>query len=529
MRLNWLKILMLALLCLSSCVSLQAQRIIQYAAGMGTRDPQNPDIWILYQKVKAKHEGMTLYTDSASFDTKNNIFVAHRNVKMVISDTTTLYGESAVYDGTTRIAEVWADTVVLIDGKTVLKSDALTFNRNTNTASYFHWGHTTHDSAMMDSRMGFYHTDSRDLFLYGDVLLRDTSSWLKTDTLQYNTRTSLATFVSPTFIYSDSSTVYSEDGTYNTSTHAAASYKATRLSNRSKWLVADTLIFNDDTEHGEAWGHVTIVDTANDVICQGRIGVTDQKARYSFVTDSALVIYIDKGDSLFLHADTIWAFNNEDNEFDAAKAYRQVRLYRHDVQATCDSLSFSAADSSVTLYYDPVVWYEDYQCSADTIQCHYDSAGVNLINLRNNVFAIEKVDAARFSQLKGHDADVYCQKNEPLYADIMGSARMVYFVIDEADDGSRSLIGVNSGVGSDMRIYFKDRKPSRVTTFGNPDMKMYPPDQLPLDEQQLPGFKWRTESRPQHPGDVFNMSNPATDTHSPAIAGEVKSEKGVTN
>lgn len=504
MSVKYLKIILLFVLGLVAGTTLQAQRIIQYAAGMGTRDPNNPDVWILYQKVKASHEGMTLYTDSASLDTKNNIFVAHRNVRMVITDTTTLLGETAIYDGTTRIAEVWADTVVLIDGKTVLKSDNLTYNRNTNTAAYYNWGHTTHDSATLDSRMGFYHTDTRDLFLYGDVQLYDTTSWLETDTLHYNTRTSLAVFVSPTYIYSDSSTVYSESGSYNTSSHEAASFSATHLTNRDKWLTADTLFFNDDTEHGEAYGHVTIMDTLNNVACSGRMGITDQKEHFSFVTDSALIVYVDKGDTLFMHADTIWAYNNDDREFEAARAYRNVCLYRNDVQARCDSLAYSSADSTVSLYGSPVVWYEDYQCTADTIICIYDTDGVRLIHLRNNVFSVEQVDPLKFSQLKGHNADVYCHKNEPRYADILGSARMIYYVIDEEGASGRELLGVNCGIGSDMRIYFNDdRKPSRVTTFGNPDMKMYPPDKLPSDQKQLPGFSWQIDRRPQSPADVF--------------------------
>ena len=508
MRLNWLKILLLVIAVGASSPSVRAQRVIEYVAGMGTRDPMNSDVWILYQNVKAMHDGMTLYTDSASFDTKNNIFVAHRNVKMVITDTTTLYGKTAIYDGTTRIADVWGDTVKLIDGKTVLKTDLLSYDRNTSTASYFHWGHTVHDSAIMDSRKGYYHSDTRDIYLFDDVVLHDSNSYLETDTLLYNTKTCLAVFISPTYIYSDSSTVYSEDGTYNTDSHEARSYKGTRLTNREKWLTADTLFFNDNTEYGEAFGHVVIVDTLNEVMCYGNVGVTDQQNHYSFVTDSALIVYVDKEDSVFMHADTIYAYNNEDKEFDAAKAYRNVRVYRSDAQAVCDSLYYSAQDSSVTMYYNPVVWYEDYQCSADTIHCIYDSNGVRLIYLKNNVFAIEKVDSLKFNQIKGRNANVYCKKSEPQYADILGSARMVYYVVDDevpADNGKmrKELIGVNVGVGSDMRIYFKDRKPRRFATYGSPDMKMYPLDKLPNDEKFLPGYSWMIDRRPMSSKDVF--------------------------
>ncbi len=497
-----LKIWLLLLLATAGSAG-HAQKIIEYVAGMGTRDPLNPDVWILYQKVKARHEGMTLFADSASYDTRNNTFNAYRNVKIVLTDTTTLYGEYAFYDGTSRVAVVQDDTVRLVDGKTILKTDLLSYDRNTSTASYDSWGHTVHESSALDSRKGYYHSDTRDLFLYGDVLLCDSNSRLITDTLHYNTRTELAVFTSPTHIYSDSSTVYSELGNYNTGSHQACSFRASTVTDRQKKLLCDTLFFNDRTEFGQAFGHVAIFDSLNQVTCYGRVGETNQDEQFSFVTDSALIIYVDKGDSLFMHADSIWAFNNSDREFEAAKAHRNVYIFRRDVQGRCDSVFYSRPDSSMAMYHNPVVWYNSYQCSADTITAFMDSIGVRLIELRGNVFTIEEVDTSKYNQIKGHDANVYCSGREPRYADILGSARMVYYVLDEESSGQRSLIGVNAGVGSDMRIYFKDRKASRVVTYGNPDMKMYPPDALPAEERRLPGFNWNVSERPLAPDQVF--------------------------
>lgn len=508
MRLNWLKIILLVIVVAFCVPSVMGQRIIEYESGMGTRDPDNSDVWILYQKVKARHEGMTLYADSATLDTRNNTFRAQRNVKIIISDTTVLYGDQAIYDGITRIADVWGDTVTLIDGKTILKTDLLSYDRNSSTASYFHWGHTVHDGSIMNSQKGYYHSDSRDIYLFDNVMLHDSNAWLYTDTLLYNTHSMVAEFISATRIISDSSMVYSEEGTYNTDLHEACSYKSTRLTNGGMRLTADTLYFNDNTEHGEAYGNVVIVDSANNVTCYGNRGITDRQKHFSFVTDSALIVYVDDTDSLFMHADTIWAFNNDSNRFSAASAYRGVRIFRDDAQAVCDSVWFSMPDSCVTLYYNPVVWYEDYQCVADTIACHFDSNGVNLITLNSNLFAIQKVDPQRYNQVRGKNGKVYCHHSEPRWADILGSAQMIYYVLDdEMIDGKieQRLVGVNIGVGSDMRIYFKDKKAERLSTFGNPDMKMYPPLDVPENEKIIPGFEWRDAVRPHNRYEVWKI------------------------
>ena len=98
---------------------------------------------------------------------------------------------------------------------------------------------------------------------------------------------------------------------------------------------------------------------------------------------------------------------------------------------------------------------------------------------------------------------VYFEEGEPWYADILGNAEMVYYLTEEDERGQKTLIGVNVGVGSDMRIYFKDREPDRVVTYGNPDMNTYPLEKLEEEKMQLGNFKWRDEERPKFPLDVF--------------------------
>ena len=498
------------LLCLVGWETLSAQKIITYSAGMGTRDPENADVWILYQRVRAEHEGMVLYADSALLNTEQNDFTAYGHIKIELTDTTTIYGDRLYYDGISRVVDIWADTVRLIDGKTILKTNHLSYDRNTSTATYNNWGYTVNEDKSLVSRVGHYNSDIKTFYIYVQVVLQDSNMRLETDTLTYCTEDHIAEFSSPTYIYSDSSILYSENGSYNTETRYAYSTKSSRVQNMEKILSCDTLHYYEATEFGRAIGHVVLEDTVNKIICMGRYGESDRVRQTSYVTDSALVKFVGKDennadapqDTLYLHADSIRVINNENKEFTALNAFYHVKAFRTDGQAMCDSAHYSVLDSLLQLYGNPVLWYGDYQCTADTIEMYHGSDGPTIAYMRNNSINAEQLDPAKFNQIKGRNSEGHFLKGEPNYADILGNAEMVYYITDE-DSGRVSVVGVNVGQGSDMRIYFKDRSPERVVTSGNPDMNAYPLDNLDPEKSTLQGFRWLDARRPKSPGDVF--------------------------
>ena len=490
------------MLCLS--VAAEAQKLIEYTAGMGSRDPGNSDIWILYRHVRATHEGMILDADSAHYNTRENSFRAFRNVSIQLSDTTFIYGDRLHYDGNTRVVDIWADTVVLIDGNTQLLANHLTYERNRSTAYYTQWGYGSNLDRNLFSRQGQYNSDLKQFYIYNEVVLTDSTMRLVTDTLLYNTETSLAHFESPTHIYSDSSVIYSELGDYNTDTRYAISYRASHVTNQGRTIDSDTLYYDETREYGRAWGHVVIVDSANELTCTGRYGETSQADAFSFVTDSAHVLFIDKGDSLFLHADTIYVTNDSADQLETVRANYHVKVFRRDAQAMCDSAFYSAPDSTLRLYKDPVLWYDHYQCVADTIEIQHDTAGVRKAYLRSGCFALQQVDRDKFNQLKGHQGVVYFHEGEPDYADVLGNAQMVFYITEQDTTGRTVLMGVNAGVGTDMRIYFDTaRAPVRVVTFDKPDMQTYPVGLLPEELRRLSDFRWLPERRPRKPEEVF--------------------------
>lgn len=494
--------MLLALLCAVGVCD--AQKLIEYSSGVGSRDPENPNIWILYSGVTAIHEGMTLSSDSAHFDTEQNSFTAFGDIVITLTDSTYIYGDRLFYNGNTRVVDIWDDTVTLIDGGTHLLANHITYERNRATAYYTEWGHATSGDRTLDSRQGQYQSDSKVFYIYNEVMLSDSSMRLLTDTLIYSTVTEVAHFESPTHIYSDSSVIYSELGDYNTVTRFAISFKASHVDNQGRMIDSDTLYYDEQQRYGKAYGHVKIVDSVNNITCTGRYGETSQADFFSFVTDSALVVFVDKGDSLFLHADTVYVTTDSSHHLQTVRANYRVKVFRFDAQAMCDSAFYNATDSMLSLYRDPVLWYEHYQCLADTIEVQHDTAGVKQAWLRTGCFAMQQVDREKFNQLKGRQGVVYFKKGNPLYADVMGNAQMVYYITESDSLKNTRLVGANAGVGTDIRIYFDStRAPSRVVTYDKPDMQTYPISMVPDEWKRLKGFQWLSQRRPRRPEDVF--------------------------
>lgn len=481
-----------------------AQKLIEYSSGMGSRDPNNGDIWVLYRHVKAVHEGMTLTSDSAHYNTRENSFTAFGSVVIKLSDTTFIYGDRLYYDGNTRVVDIWDDTVVLVDGRTQLLANHVTYERNKATAYYTEWGHALSGARTLDSRQGEYNSDRKEFYIYNEVVLADTGMTLYTDTLIYNTNTEVAHFESPTRIYSDSSVIFSDLGDYNTQTRFAISYRASHVDNQGRTIDSDTLYYDDQERYGKAYGNVRIFDSVNNITCTGLYGETNQVRNFSFVTGRALVLFVDGKDSLFLHADTVYVTTDSANQLQSVRANYKVKVYRHDAQAMCDSAFYSAGDSLLSLYKDPVLWYEHYQCTADTIELLHDTSGVHRAWLRSACFGVQQVDREKFNQLKGRQGVVYFESGEPQYADVLGNAQMVYYITEGDSTTGTSLLGVNVGMGSDMRIYFDTtRAPSRVVTYDKPDLKTYPVSAVPAEWRRMKDFRWLSSRRPRKPEDVF--------------------------
>ena len=70
------------------------------------------------------------------------------------------------------------------------------------------------------------------------------------------------------------------------------------------------------------------------------------------------------------------------------------------------------------------------------------------------------------------------------------------------------LIGVNTSITSEMRIYLDSNKIQQIRYFDAPDGQIYPDEKLEDKDRRLQGFRWLDLYRPRKPEDLFVLPIP---------------------
>lgn len=202
-------------------------------------------------------------------------------------------------------------------------------------------------------------------------------------------------------------------------------------------------------------------------------------------------------DSIQLNQDTL-AIAEPDTSRNVI-AYGDVRIYKSDLQAVCDSLVFEGRDSVFHFYQDPLLWSDTTQFSADTISMLLEDGELDTIWLKNNSFIVNSPDEIKFNQIKGRDTEAYF-KDENLYkVKVEGNAEFVYYLIDEGD----AYIAANKALCSNMILNFQNNEVQRINCFPNPKANLVPIQKTSDSELELAGYGWYVKRRPMSKADLY--------------------------
>ena len=224
-----------------------------------------------------------------------------------------------------------------------------------------------------------------------------------------------------------------------------------------------------------------------------------QNARQNINEDSLKIATI--RDSL-ARADSIALAKTDSTAIGFARAVKNVKLYKSDMQMACDSLEYSDLDSLVRLYIDPLVWNEEKrQYSADSIAMLIKNRSFDRASLMSQAFIAVQEDTASYDQIKATDMMAYFDTSGALKRfDAMGSVAGVFYI-----EENKSLATVNKFESKMLTANFKDGSINDLNYFEEVKSDAYPVVQMKKDERFLKDYKWLPDKRPKSPSDVTSL------------------------
>ncbi|HKR07252.1 MAG TPA: OstA-like protein, partial [Bacteroidia bacterium] len=397
------------------------------------------NVFRLIGNVQFKHDNVLMNCDSAYRFSDENRFDAFGNIHINQGDTVNVYGDLLKYDGNTSIAQLF-NNVRMTDKKMVLTTDNLNYNTENETADYFNGGKIVDGNNILTSTKGYYFTRDKMLFFKDSVVLNNPQYTLESDTLRYNTVTKTAFFFGPTTIDSkgkDSTLIFCEYGWYNTETERSYFSKKAFIQSKNQRLTGDSLLYDNQKGEGEAFRNVQVFDVDNKTIVNGDYAKYLGQQQQSVVTGKTMLTQIMDDDSMFLHADTLFATWDSVTNQKTYYAYHHCRIFKSDLQGKCDSLVYSSSDSTIRFYVDPVLWNNENQLTADSINLQTANSNIDRMNLYNTSFITSKVDSQRFNQVRGKNMTGFFSDNKLYRIDVTGNGQTIYYVKDKKENTER--------------------------------------------------------------------------------------------
>ena len=208
----------------------------------------------------------------------------------------------------------------------------------------------------------------------------------------------------------------------------------------------------------------------------------------------AMAIPADSVDSLAAPADSVYRL---------LKGFRDVRIYRSDFQAVCDSMTAISTDSTIHMYIDPVLWNQSNQITSDVMDIFTENQQITRAEFVGSPMMVSELDTLHYNQVAGKQMTAYFRDNAIYRNDVNGNAQTIYYM---QDGEPPQITGVGVIESGDCSFYIEDKQVVTIVYRKDPDWNIYPMDKIPPDQELfLKGFKWEGARRPTQ-ADVFDRT-----------------------
>ena len=439
-----------------------------------------------------------MYCDSAYFFEQTNSLEAFSNVRMEQGDTLFVYGNYLFYDGNTQIAYL-RENVRMENGQVTLFTDSLNYERIPDIGYYFDGGLIVDSLNQLSSFTGNIRLVRNWLSsMIASVWRMSNSRCIPIPCIIIRTRRSPRYSDHPLSCRIAARSIL-PGGWYDTVNNTSLLLDRSPGGFRRPYLDGRLYRLQPELGFGEAFGNMSLQDTAQHVMLEGQYGFTMRRPSMLSLRMAPRFLEFSQGDTLFLHGDTLKMTTVDSHR--EVKAYYGVRFYRTDMQGVCDSMQFNTRDSILYMYTDPIVWNEQYQIYGDTILIFMNDSSIDFAHVKQFAFAIQQNRFYCVQSIKGNDLKAYFEGQVVNQIDVSGNAESIFFPLEK--DGS--MVGMNETKSGFLTIWLKDNKLDKLKIWPTPTGTMTPIPDLKPDQKYLKDFYWFDYIRPKDKDDIYQV------------------------
>ena len=473
--------------------------------------------------VLLRDKTTTLSTDILNYDTKTRV-ASYFNNATIQDSTATLTSKQGFYYANEKLAH-FKDSVVVKGEDFYLESDTLQHSIALKTSYFFGPTNFQSEKNKIYCEGGSFNHALKKSILHTNAILEDDERKAKADTvkydgvkdfieLDYNTLyqqpkdsfeitgdymsydriNDFYTVKGKSKITKGTYTIQSDDSKYDGNRKELLFTENVVINNSNHFVFADSVYFNQEQEYAEAFNNIEAIDTLN------KLHLKCERLEYNNIGKSikayekSYAYQISNADTLYLGADTLYTYEDtSDLKGRNIIADNNVKIFKSDIQGICDSLGYTAIDSTLSLMGNPFVWAEGSQFSAEKIDALFSKNKIKSVHLQKKGYIINTMDSLFYNQIKGKSVTAHIVDKNLDNVEVLGNGESLTFVQDD----DNHYIGYNKTKCGKMDIRFTAKELKDIYFYLSPEASFLPmPKKATAGETKLKGFFWNLSNRP---------------------------------
>lgn len=336
--------------------------------------------------------------------------------------------------------------------------------------------------------------------LTGNVKIVQDSVTLKGKQGTYFSKTRDAMMLAGVTLERDDMTLTALQGFYDADARKARFFGEVIVVDSVSTTRCDSLTYFDNGDRSIAVGRVSIISPKDRVTVYGDSLVHFGDIDYTIIPKNPKMVHADSvgwnqidtlvvvGRVMESYRDTAVRYIVKDN----------VLLARNDLSARSGYAGYWPAEGLAVLMQQPVVWYAENQIFGDSIAISMEHQRLRKVYVSGKAMAVSRSDSVlseRFDQLTGRELTLFFGGENLERIEAVRNAISLYYLFDETTPN-----GVNRSSGDRIIVQFTDGQVDEITVHGGVE-GTYRPEDLVRRERtlNLDGFRWH-ETRPLRRG-----------------------------